>query len=77
MVEIIKRIEAHHFLVLPKRWIVERTLAWISRGGHIDNPFQLRCLCLPLARKLGLRRPAFGTLLHAARTLCMLLPFAL
>ena len=30
--EIVKRCEAHRFVVLPKRWIVERTLAWISRN---------------------------------------------
>ena len=29
--EIIRRCERHRFVVLPKRWIVERTLAWISR----------------------------------------------
>ena len=29
-VEIIKRDEAHTFKVLPKRWIVERTFAWID-----------------------------------------------
>ncbi|MGQ0439672.1 hypothetical protein ACT4UT_21265, partial [Bacillus sp. B-TM1] len=27
-VEIIKRTELHKFVVLPKRWIVKRTLAW-------------------------------------------------
>ena len=29
-VEIVKRTEAHVFKVLPKRWIVERTFAWIE-----------------------------------------------
>ena len=29
-VEIIKRIENHVFKVLPKRWIVERTFAWLD-----------------------------------------------
>lgn len=28
--EIIKRNELHTFKVLPKRWIVERTFAWID-----------------------------------------------
>jgi transposase len=32
IVEIVKRTELHKFVVLPKRWIVERTLAWISRS---------------------------------------------
>jgi transposase len=29
--EIVRRCDRHRFVVLPKRWIVERTLAWISR----------------------------------------------
>jgi transposase len=27
-VSVVKRTEAHRFVVLPKRWIVERTFAW-------------------------------------------------
>ena len=35
IIEIVKRNELHKFVVLPKRWIVERTFAWISRErGH-------------------------------------------
>lgn len=29
-VEIVKRTELHLFKILPKRWIVERTFAWID-----------------------------------------------
>ena len=29
-VEIIKRNELHKFVVLPKRWFVERTFAWLD-----------------------------------------------
>lgn len=29
-VEIVKRSELHRFVVLPKRWIVERTIAWLN-----------------------------------------------
>lgn len=29
-VEIVKRNELHTFAVLPKRWIVERTFAWLE-----------------------------------------------
>ena len=31
VLEIVRRCDRHRFVVLPKRWIVERTLAWISR----------------------------------------------
>jgi len=30
-VEIVKRSNASRFVVLPKRWIVERTIAWLNR----------------------------------------------
>ena len=30
-VEIVKRNELHTFAVLPKRWIVERTFAWLDK----------------------------------------------
>ncbi len=30
-VEIIKRNELHKFVVLPKRWIVERTFGWLDK----------------------------------------------
>jgi hypothetical protein len=28
VLEIVKRTDAHNFVVLPKRWIVQRTLGW-------------------------------------------------
>ena len=35
-IEIVKRSDsAKGFVVLPKRWIVERTLAWISRNRRL------------------------------------------
>jgi len=39
-IEIVKRSEAHKFVVLPKRWIVERTLAWISRNRRLMRDFE-------------------------------------
>ena len=30
-VEVVKRNELHEFKVLPKRWIVERTFAWLEK----------------------------------------------
>lgn len=29
-VEIVRKRDAHAFKVLPRRWVLERTLAWIS-----------------------------------------------
>jgi transposase len=39
-VEIVKRNELHKFVVLPKRWIVERTLAWISHNRRLARDFE-------------------------------------
>ena len=39
-IEIVKRNELHKFVVLPKRWIVERTLAWISRNRRLMRDFE-------------------------------------
>jgi transposase len=38
--EIVKRSDLHRFVVLPKRWIVERTLAWISRNRRLARDFE-------------------------------------
>jgi transposase len=34
--EIVKRTEHHKFVVLPRRWVVERTFAWITRSRLAD-----------------------------------------
>ncbi len=39
-IEIVKRTDLHRFVVLPKRWIVERTLAWISRNRRLARDFE-------------------------------------
>lgn len=39
-IEIVKRTEAHSFVVLPKRWIVERTFAWLSRNRRLARDFE-------------------------------------
>lgn len=39
-IEIVKRNEQKKFIVLPKRWIVERTLSWISRYRRLAKDFE-------------------------------------
>jgi transposase len=38
--EIVKRSTSAGFEVLPKRWIVERTFAWISRNRRLVRDFE-------------------------------------
>ena len=38
--QIVKRSDAPGFVVLPKRWIVERTFAWISRNRRPARDFE-------------------------------------
>ena len=36
-VEIVRRCETGKFVVLPKRWIVERTIAWLNRCRRLSK----------------------------------------
>jgi transposase len=38
--EIVKRNDVPRFEVLPKRWVVERTLAWISHYRRLARDFE-------------------------------------
>ena len=38
--KIVKRSDIRGFVVLPKRWIVERTLAWISRNRRLCRDYE-------------------------------------
>jgi transposase len=61
--EIVKRSQARGFEPLPKRWIVERTFAWLGRCRRLAKDFEnlsinaLAFLCLGMIR-LMLRRLA-------------------
>jgi transposase len=39
-IEIVNRCDLHRFAVLPKRWIVERTFAWISRNRRLARDIE-------------------------------------
>ena len=38
-VEIVRRSEAHTFVVLPKRWVVERTCAWLGKCRRLSKEY--------------------------------------
>lgn len=39
-VEVVKRNEQHTFVVLPKRWIVERTFSWLLRNRRLAKDYE-------------------------------------
>ena len=39
-VEIVKRSETGRFVVLPKRWIVERTIGWLNRCRRLAKDWE-------------------------------------
>lgn len=40
VIEIVKRKSAHTFEVLPKRWIVERTFAWLGKYRRLSKDYE-------------------------------------
>ncbi len=39
-VEIVRRSDTGKFVVLPKRWIVERTIAWLNRCRRLSKDWE-------------------------------------
>ena len=39
-VEVVKRNEQHQFKVLPKRWIVERSFAWLANYRRLNRDYE-------------------------------------
>ncbi len=39
---VVKRIHAHRFVVLPKRWIVERTFAWLGNFRRLSKDYKVK-----------------------------------
>lgn len=38
--EIVRRTDTHTFVVLPKRWIVERTFAWLGKYRRLSKDYE-------------------------------------
>lgn len=56
-VEIVKRSDVGKFVVLPKRWIVERTIAWLNRCRRLAKDWEcLNRRALAFLRWASVRR---------------------
>jgi len=54
--QIVKRSDAAGFEVLPKRWIVERTFAWISRNRRLARDFERYAITVAAFIRLAMIR---------------------
>lgn len=45
VVEIVKRRSPNAFVVLPKRWIVERTFSWLGRFRRLSKDYEVLVEC--------------------------------
>ncbi len=54
--QIVKRCDVRGFVVLPKRWIVERTLAWISRNRRLSRDYERQTRIAVVFVKLAMIR---------------------
>ena len=41
-VQVVKRTDQHLFKVLPKRWTVERTFAWLNWSRRLSKDYEIR-----------------------------------
>jgi transposase len=62
-VEIVKRSETSRFVVLPKRWIVERTIGWLNRCRRLAKDWE----CL---NRTGLAFLRWASVRMMVRRLC-------
>ncbi len=69
--EIVKRLgHANGFVVLPKRWIVERTLAWLGRCRRLAKDWE----CLNRKALAFLRLASIRLMLAKTMQSCMKFP---
>ena len=80
-IEIVKRSDLHRFVILPKRWIVERTFAWMGRNRRLSKDYEntarfataylrLAMIRLMLRRLVQVRLPQHDRLREQTLRIC-------
>jgi len=62
-IEIVKRSDAGKFIVLPKRWIVERTFAWLGKYRRLSKDYETN----PQSSETMIRLAMINLMLHRLR----------
>ena len=59
-IEIVKRSDVGKFVVLPKRWIVERTFAWLGKYRRLSKDYETN----PQSSEAMIRLAMINLMLH-------------
>ena len=51
MVDWEKLMPPRGFVVLPRRWVVERSFAWISHNRRMSKDYERLCACVQVAKR--------------------------
>jgi transposase len=65
--QIVKRSDAAGFMALPKWWIVEQTLAWISRNRRLARDFERYATTVAAFFRLAMSASCSGDLRQMPR----------
>ena len=60
LVEIVKRSDMHQFVILPKRWIVERTFAWLGKYRRLSKDYET----LPVSSEMMVYLAMINLMIH-------------
>jgi len=60
LVEIVKRSDMHRFVILPKRWIVERTFAWLGKYRRLSKDYET----LPASSEMMIYLAMINLMIH-------------
>jgi len=60
IIEVVKRSEVSRFVVLPKRWIVERTFAWLGRYRRLSKDYET----LPASSETMIQIAMINVMIH-------------